>query len=131
MIGTASKDYYYAARVYKQKALEKQIEDDIKTMVYTLLNRDKRRLRTENADNVIKASGEPLKQFDGYSGCKHWEKKFCPANGKKWAGYIEEWDEDDRVWRSPYVLLADSELGIYLQVIDFYIGKRSVYPGVL
>ena len=37
MIGNIYENYKYKARVYRQKALEKQIQDDIKTMVNALI----------------------------------------------------------------------------------------------
>lgn len=123
MLGILGKDYYYSARVYKQKALVKQIEEDIKTMVYTLLRSDKRKLETHEC--------KENEGYDEYPYCKSNDKKYCPSKNKRWRGYIKEYDKDENMWMNPYVFHADTELGIYLDVLNFYLVNKSVYPAVL
>ena len=131
MIGNIYEDYKYKARVYRQKALEKQIQDDIKTMVNALMMKGKRRLVIREAKEVIKADGTILKVYDAYSSCKSDLKKYCPASNKKWAGYIEEYDEEDKEWHTKYRVLSESEFGVYLEVLNLYFGRKAQFPAVL
>lgn len=112
MIGVTQKDYQWAARIYKQKAVVKQMEDDIKTMVYTLLGGE-RKLEVLKCD---KPEG-----YDTYCYCKNPEKTYCPSKNKRWHGYITELG---------YGFWSDSELGVYLQVLESLIGNQTIYPAV-
>lgn len=123
MIGIVNKDYYYAARVYKQKVVKKQIEDDVKTMVYTMLKSDQRKLEVSKC--------ESKEGYDCYSYCKNWEKKYCPSKNKMWCGAIRKWDEDDKEWHVPYVFYADSELGVYLEVLKKLLAEEMIFPAVI
>lgn len=120
MIGSIHEDYRYRAIVYTQKALEKQIEHDIKTMTYTLLRTGSRKL-------VIDESKE---KFDTYSHCKYPKKQFCPARNKRFKGIIKEYDKDEERWIESYTVYSDSELGIYLEVLDLYLGRKVRYPAL-
>ena len=120
MIGNIHEDYRYKARVYMQKALEKQIEHDIRIMANTLLRTGKRKLIVD----------ESKEKFDTYSHCKYPEKKFCPARNKRFKGIIEEYDEDEERWIQDYVVYSDSELGIYLEVLDLYLGRKVRFPAL-
>ncbi len=131
MIGNIHKDYQYSARVYRQNALEKQMQDDIKTMVNALMLKGKRRLRVEEAKDVVRADGTRLKVYDAYPSCKSDLKKYCPASRMKWAGYIEEYCEEDKEWHRPYRVLSESELGVYLEVLNLYLGRKIQFPAVL
>lgn len=111
MIGIVSKDYKYTARIYKQKAVHKQVEDDIKTMVYTMLGGD-RKLRIEKKEDG----------FDIYPSCKNWEKKYCRCKNKKYMGYVEELG---------FMFYADSELGVYLEVLKGLLADQIIFPAVL
>lgn len=131
MIGDRSTDYGYKGRVYRNKAMEKQIHEDIRTMVSSLMMSGKRRLRIEEARDVVMGDGSNIEYYDAYSGCKSHLKKYCPASNMKWAGYIDVWDEDDKEWHRPYRVLAESELGVYLKVLDLFMGKKVQFPAVL
>ena len=131
MIGNTHTDYNYRGRVYRHKAVEKQIQEDIKIMVHSLMRSDRRRLVIEKASDVVYADGSKIDYYDGYSSCKSGLKKYCPASRKKWAGYIEEYDEEDKEWYRPYILLSESEFGVYLEVLNFYFGRQAQFPAVL
>ena len=113
MIGVMDKDYNYASRVYKQKAIKKQVEDDIKTMVYTMLGNERTLTITKAKDNS---------KYDIYPSCKHWKKQFCRAKDKKWMGRISELS---------FIFYADSELGVYLEVLRGLLADQLIYPAVL
>ena len=131
MIGDGSKDYSYIARVYRHKVIKKQIEEDIKIMALSLMMNGKRRLRVEESRDVIMGDGSSIKYYDAYTSCKSHLKKYCPVSGMKWAGYIEVYDEDDEEWHWTYRVLAESELGVYLEVINLYLGREVQFPAVL
>lgn len=131
MIGNIGEDYNYKGRVYRQKAIEKQMQHDIKIMVQSLMSPGRRRLIIERAKDVVRPDGIKLNIYDSYPSCNNHLKKYCPASGKKWAGYIEEYDEEDKEWYRPYRVLSESEFGIYLEVLNLYLGRQVQFPAVL
>jgi len=123
MIGTDNKDYYYQARVYKQKAVKKQVEEDIKTMVYTLLRSDTRRLEINKC--------ESKEGYNCYQSCKGSLKDICPSKNKKYQGIIKNYDKELDRWIKEYYFHSDSELGVYLKVLESVLANELYFPSII
>jgi hypothetical protein len=92
-------DCRYAARQYRDYAIAKEMQDDLKVMAYTALG---------NLDFEIKSSKEPT-NFDvcNKDNKYHW---FCYVNGRG------------------YMFLAQSEIGLYCKIISSIVGDRLYIP---
>jgi hypothetical protein len=107
----------WKARIYKDKTLIPQIEEDLKVLVQVILG-DKRTLKIQNYKDITYADGK-VKKFDMYPSCKNWEKKFCHCKEKEYEGRIPELG---------YVFFGDNKIEIYCQVISAFAGRRTIVP---
>lgn len=93
-------DYRYAARQYKDYCIAKEIENDLKVMVYAILGRDK--------TMKIQSSKEPSN-----FGVVGKEKKY------HWFAYIKP---------DGYMFFAQSEIGLYCNIIAAIVGDELYLP---
>ena len=92
--------YKYAGRQYKDYAIAKEIESDLKVMVYAVLG--------ENKTLEIQSSKTPT------------DFKVCGLHEKyKWFGYIKP---------NGYMVFANSEIGLYCEIIKKIVGDRLYIP---
>ena len=97
----------YKARLYHDKAVTSQIEEDLQVMVRAIIG-DYRLEIKHNKDG-----------FDTYPNCKHWEKKYCRSKKKKYCGYLHG---------RGYVWYGDSEIEIYCNIIASIVGNKIYFP---
>lgn len=92
--------FKYAARQYKDYAIAKEIETDLKVMVYAILG---------NGKKIEIQSSNTLTNF-GVGGK---EKKY------KWFAYIKP---------NGYMFFSDSEIGLYCKIIEKIVGGQLYVP---
>ena len=97
----------YRARLYHDKAVTKQIEEDLQIMVRALIGDYRLEIRKNE------------KGFDTYPSCKHWEKGFCRSKSKKYQGYLHG---------RGYCWYGDSEIEIYCNIIASIAGNKAYFP---
>lgn len=107
----------YRARIFKDKALMPQIEEELKVLVQTILG-DKRTLKIEYYKDLTYADGK-TKLFDPYPSCHDWQKKYCGSHPTQYRGTIPELG---------YGFFEDDKISIYCDVIKTFIGKRIIVP---
>lgn len=100
-------DALYKARIYHDKAVTQQIEDDLQVMVAALIG-DYNLEITQSKDG-----------FDPYPSCKHWEKKYYRCSKKHYQGYLHG---------KGYAWFGDSKIDIYCQVIATIAGNKAWFP---
>lgn len=111
-------DYRYMARVYAQKAVKQKVEEELKTITNIFLPKGVRRLIIERIEHCT--------DYDIQQKIRNSEMKDI-----KFIGYIEHFDKENDSWHKHYRLFSSSELGIYWEIINFYLIEERVYPGVL
>ncbi len=97
----------YRARVYIDKAVIPQIEEDIKVMVYALIG-----------DKKLEITHSP-EGFDPYPSCKDWQKDYCPCKRKKYQARLPE---HALCW------YGDSRIEIYCKIIASIAGTKVYMP---
>ena len=97
----------HRARVYHDKAVTKQIEEDLQIMVRALIGDYRLEIKHKQEG------------FDTYPSCKHWEKKYCRSKNKKYCGYLHG---------KGYVWYGDSEIEIYCNIIASIAGNKIYFP---
>lgn len=102
-------DAVYKARIYHDKAVTKQIEDDLQVMVRALIGERKLEI----------SSMEPGKPFDRYPSCKNSLKRFCPSKPAKYEG---------RIRGLGYIFYGNSKIEIYCNIIAAIAGNRLYVP---
>lgn len=108
----------WKARIFKDKALIPQIEEELRVLVQVILG-EKRTLSIEYYKDRTYADGE-TRLFDPYPSCKNPQKQWCKSKGRKYLGYIKP---------DGYMFMGDSQVDIYCQVISSFIGEpRLVIP---
>jgi hypothetical protein len=108
----------YKARLFKDKVIIPQVEEELKVLVQVILG-SKRTLEIKYYKDVEYADGVE-RMFDPYPSCKHWEKKYCHSCPTKYQGYIPELG---------YMFFGDNRVDIYCNVIKFFIGEpRAMIP---
>lgn len=107
----------WKARIFKDKVLIPQIEEELRVLVQVILG-DKRKLEIECWDEVTYGDGSK-RLFDTYTYCNCSSKKYCPAKDKKYKGYISDLG---------YAFYADNKIGIYCEVIKRFAGDRVIIP---
>lgn len=107
-------DFRYAARVYKQKALEEKALEDIKIIAYNILSGDSKY-------DVTKASAGEW--FDGYTYCHNKEKQWCGRGRYKYKGYLHHSGDG-------YCFFSNSEIGIWCKLIEKVLGDQLFFPCV-
>lgn len=93
-------DYKYAARQYKDYSIAKEIESDLKVMVYAILGNKK--------DMEIQSSAAP-----SCFGVVGKEPKY------HWFAYVKP---------DGYMFLAESEIELYCNIIARIVGNRLYIP---
>ena len=107
----------WKARLFKDKTLIPQIEEELRVLVQTILGNN-RKLSIERWDNITYGDGTK-RLFDMYPSCKCSSKKYCPAKEKKYKGYISDLG---------YSFYADSKIGVYCKVIERFVGDKVIVP---
>lgn len=97
----------YRARVYTDKALIPQIEEDLRIMVYTLIG-DKKLEITQKHDG-----------YDVYPSCKDSLKNYCPARKKRYQARLPE---HALCW------YGDSRIELYCRIIASIAGNKVYMP---
>lgn len=97
----------YRARVYIDKAVFPQIEEDLKVMVYTLIG-----------DKKLEIIHSP-EGFDPYSSCNNFEKEYCPCKRKKYQARLSE---HALCW------YGDNYIEIYCKIIASIAGTKVYMP---
>lgn len=97
----------YQARVYTDKALIPQIEEDLRIMVYALIG-DKKLEITQDRNG-----------YDTYSPCKDSLKEYCPAKKKRYQAYLPE---------RALCWYGDSLIEIYCRIIASIAGNKAYTP---
>ena len=97
----------YRARVYTDRALIPQIEEDLRVMVYALIG-DKKLEITQD-----------LGGYDVYPSCKGSLKDYCPAKKKRYQARLPE---HARYW------YGDSRIEIYCRIIASIAGNKVYTP---
>lgn len=93
-------DFLYAARQYKDYCIAKEIENDLKVMVYAILG-SKKNLEIKSSDTP---TGFKVGGID---------RKY------KWFGYVKP---------DGYMFFGDSEIELYCKIIASIVGNRSYLP---
>jgi hypothetical protein len=108
----------WKARIFKDKALIPQIEEELRVLVQVILG-EKRTLSIEHYKDRTYADGE-TRLFDPYPTCKSNLKQWCNCKGRAYQGYIKP---------DGYMFMGDSRVDIYCQIISRFIGEpRLVVP---
>lgn len=102
-------DALYKARLYHDKAVTKQIEEDLQVMVRALIGDYKLEIS-------IMEQGKP---YDQYPSCKNQLKKFCPAKPAKYQAYLRG---------HGYVFFGNSKIDIYCKIIAAIAGNKIYLP---
>lgn len=97
----------YRARVYTDKALIPQIEEDLRVMVYALIG-DKTLEITQNSGG-----------YDVYPSCKSNLKDYCPAKKKRYQACLPE---HALCW------FGDSRIELYCRIIASIAGNKVYMP---
>lgn len=97
----------YRARLYHDNAVTQQIEEDLYVMVRALIG--DYRLTIEH----------DKKGFDQYPSCKHWEKKYCGNQNKKYRAFLHG---------RGFVWHGNSKIEIYCNIIASIAGNRMYLP---
>ena len=97
----------YRARVYIDKAVIPQIEEDLKVIVYALIG-----------DKKLEITHSP-EGFDSYPSCKDWQKDYCPCKLKKYQARLPE---HALCW------YGDSRIEIYCKIIASIAGTKVYMP---
>lgn len=97
----------YKARVYVDKAILPQIEEDLRVMVYTLIGDKKLEITHDR------------KGFDVYPSCKDSLKEWCPGRKKKYQARLPE---HALVW------FGDNRIDLYCQIIASIAGRKVYMP---
>jgi len=97
----------YRARVYIDKAVIPQIEEDLKVMVYALIG-DKKLEITQSPEG-----------YDVYPSCKEWQKDYCPAKRKKYEARLPE---------CALCWYGDSRIELYCKIIASIAGTKVYMP---
>lgn len=97
----------HKARVYHDKAVTKQIEEDLQVMVAAVIG-------DYNLEITYDKDG-----FDPYPSCKHWEKTYCRCHKRHYRGYLHG---------RGYAWFGDSKIDIYCQVIASIVGNKIYLP---
>lgn len=97
----------YKARVYIDKAILPQIEEDLKVMVYALIG-----------DKKLEITHDP-NGFDVYPPCKDSMKDWCPGRKKKYQA---------RLPKRALVWHGDSHIDLYCQIIASIAGRKVYVP---
>lgn len=97
----------YRARVYTDKALIPQIEEDLRVIVYALIG-----------DKKLDITQEPG-GYDVYPSCKDNLKSYCPAKKKRYQARLPE---HALVW------YGDSYVEIYCHIIASIVGNKVYMP---
>lgn len=97
----------YKARVYIDKALIPKIEEDLNTIVYSLIG-----------DKKLKITHEP-NGYDTYPSCKDNLKNYCPAKKKRYQARLPE---HGLCW------FGDSRIELYCRIISSIAGNKVYTP---
>lgn len=97
----------YRARVYTDKALIPQIEEDLRVMVYALIG-DKKLAITQDPGG-----------YDTYPSCKDNLKNHCPAKKKRYQARLPE---HCLCW------YGDSRIELYCRIIASIAGNKVYVP---
>lgn len=97
----------YRARVYTDKALIPQIEEDLRVMVYALIG-----------DKKLEITQDP-NGYDTYPSCKDNLKNYCPAKKKRYQARLPE---HCLCW------FGDSRIELYCRIISSIAGNKVYTP---
>ncbi len=97
----------YRARIYTDKALIPQIEEDLRIMVYALIG-----------DKKLEITQKPG-GYDIYPSCKDSLKNYCPAKKKRYQARLPE---HALCW------FGDSLIEIYCRIIASIAGNKVYMP---
>lgn len=97
----------YRARVYTDKALIPQIEEDLRVMVYALIG-----------DKKLEITQEPG-GYDVYPSCKDSLKRYCTAKKKRYQARLPE---------RALCWFGDSRIEIYCRIIASIAGNKVYTP---
>lgn len=97
----------YRARVYTDKALIPQIEEDLRVMVYALIG-----------DKKLEITQEPG-GYDVYPSCRDSLKGYCPAKKKRYQACLPE---------RALCWFGDSRIEIYCRIIASIAGNKVYTP---
>ena len=97
----------YRARVYTDKALIPQLEEDLRVMVYALIG-----------DKKLEITQDPS-GYDVYPSCKDRLKDYCPAKKKRYQARLPE---HALVW------FGDSRIELYCHIISSIAGNKVYMP---
>ena len=92
-------DFRYAARQYRDYAIAKEMQDDLKVMAYTALGRLEFDIQESKEKSNFGVIGKEAKY--------HW---FC---------YVKE---------RGYMFFSESEIGLYCQIIEHIVGNQLYIP---
>lgn len=97
----------YRARVYTDKALIPQIEEDLRVIVYALIG-----------DKKLEITQDPS-GYDVYPSCKDSLKDYCPAKKKRYQARLPE---HALVW------FGNSRIELYCRIIASIAGNKVYMP---
>lgn len=97
----------YRARVYTDKALIPQIEEDLRIMVYALIG-----------DKKLEITQKPG-GYDIYPSCKDSLKSYCPAKKRRYQARLPE---RGLCW------FGDSRIELYCRIIASIAGNKVYMP---
>lgn len=97
----------YRARVYTDKVLIPQIEEDLRVMVYALIG-----------DKKLEITQDP-NGYDTYPSCKDSMKTYCPAKKKRYRARLPE---HCLCW------FGDSHIELYCRIISSIAGNKVYTP---
>lgn len=97
----------YRARVYTDKALIPQIEEDLRIMVYALIG-----------DKKLEITQKPG-GYDVYPSCKDSLKNYCPASKKRYQARLPE---------RALCWFGDSRIELYCRIIASIAGNKVYIP---
>ena len=101
-------DAVYEARIYHDKAVIKQIEEDLQVMVRAIIG---------NRELIIELVPEG---YDRYPSCKHHLKQWCPTGVKyKLRGYLKP---------HGYTFYGNCNIEIYCKIISAIAGNHRYMP---
>lgn len=92
-------DFRYAARQYRDYAIAKEMQDDLKVMAYTALG-------------SLEFDIQESKEKTNFGVCGK-EKKY------NWFCYVKE---------RGYMFFSESEIGLYCQIIEHIVGNQLYIP---
>lgn len=97
----------YRARVYTDKALIPQIEEDLRVMVYALIGDKKLKITREQGG------------YDVYPSCRYSLNEYCPAKKKRYQACLPE---HALCW------YGDSRIELYCRIIASIAGNKVYMP---